>query len=67
MFVAIGVGGTNIRYRIIDQYATVVYSGKMSTQFIGLIQAIELMIKSCKRCQCFWSELYSSTFPAVMV
>ena len=45
MFVAIGVGGTNIRYRIIDQYATVVYSGKMSTQFIGLIQAIELIIK----------------------
>ncbi|MEA3490566.1 MAG: ROK family protein [Campylobacterota bacterium] len=45
MFIAMDVGGTHIRYRIIDQDTSVVSSGEMSTQDIGLIQAIESIIK----------------------
>ncbi|RLA69316.1 MAG: sugar kinase [Epsilonproteobacteria bacterium] len=45
MFVVMDVGGTHIRYRIIDTDGNEVSSGKMGTQAIGLIQAIESIIK----------------------
>ncbi|RLA69300.1 MAG: hypothetical protein DRG24_08690 [Epsilonproteobacteria bacterium] len=45
MFVVMDVGGTHIRYRMIDANGEDLSSGKMRTQTIGLIQAIESIIK----------------------
>lgn len=48
MLAAIDVGGTNIRCHIIDANRDVVGSEFMSSQSIGLIEAIELIIKKYK-------------------
>ena len=45
MLAAMDVGGTNIRCHIIDDNGEVVGSEFMETQSIGLIEAIELILK----------------------
>lgn len=44
MIAAMDVGGTNIRYKVLDDEGQLIASDSMSTQSIGLIEAIESII-----------------------